>query len=293
VIIDSHTHYAHARFDGGFPYLCKQGENIAVGEATREQLLEEIKAAGIVGAIEAAIHPDGIEKQAKLLSTAGLPMWITVGIHPTRCINTPWKKHSKLADYSQTLSPIAIGETGLDYHYPRKNQHRLRQTLWFLYQLRLADRLQLPLVLHIREADRHALRILKKYRSHLHGGVVHCFSGGLTLANEYISLGFALGIGGKLLCDDEYGKRLSETVKSVPLSALLVETDAPFVLPDTGELPCSKKKRRKLCNSSLILPEVIGKIAELREEEYETVERAIYENTVRVFGLPKTEERNK
>ena len=74
----------------------------------------------------------------------------------------------------------------------------------------------------------------------------------LTLANEYISLGFALGIGGKLLCDDEYGKRLSETVKSVPLSALLVETDAPFVLPDTGELPCSKKKRRKLCNSSLI-----------------------------------------
>jgi Tat protein secretion system quality control protein TatD with DNase activity len=89
VIIDSHTHYAHSRFDGGFPCLCKQGENIAVGEATREQLLEEIKAAGIVGAIEAAIHPDGIEKQAKLLSTAGLPMWITVGIHPTRCINTP------------------------------------------------------------------------------------------------------------------------------------------------------------------------------------------------------------
>ena len=84
MIIDSHTHYAHARFDGGFPYLCRQGENIAVGEATREQLLEEIKAAGIVGAIEAAIHPDGIEKQAKLISTAGLPMWMTVGIQRSR-----------------------------------------------------------------------------------------------------------------------------------------------------------------------------------------------------------------
>ena len=287
MIIDSHTHYAHDRFDGGFPYLCRQGESYTVGEATREELFTEMKTAGVVGMVEAAISIDGIEKQAALLSNGKLPVWMTVGVHPTRCVNTPWKKRRELENYAQSLFPVAIGETGLDYHYPRQKQHRLRQTLWFLYQIRLADRLQLPLVLHIREADRHALRILKKYRPHLHGGVVHCFSGDVSLAKEYISLGFVLGIGGKLLCDDEYGSRLSETIKSIPLSALLVETDAPFVLPDVGDIPCSKKKRRKLCNSSLILPAVIQKIAALRAEEYATVEHAIYENTIRVFGLQK------
>ncbi len=285
MIIDSHAHYAHTRFDGEFPYLCEQDGNYTLQRANREALFAQMYGRGIVGTVEAAIGVDQMETQLLLSSDTPVRIWKTVGVHPTRCIYTSWKKRKIIKEHAEKYSPIAIGETGLDYHYPRAKQHRLRQNMWFLWQLRLADRLQLPLVLHIRNADRYALPILKKYQSHLHGGVVHCFSGAVSLAEEYISLGFALGIGGKLLCNDEQGKKLCETVKRVPLSVLLVETDAPFVLPETGELPCSKKQFKKRCNSSLILPAVIRKIAELREEDYVTVEQAVYQNTVRVFQL--------
>ena len=285
MIIDSHAHYAHTRFDGEFPCLCEQDGNYSIQRTNRENLFAQMYARGIVGTVEASIGVDQMENQLALSSDSPIRIWKTVGVHPTRCIYTPWKKRKTVKEYAEISAPIAIGETGLDYHYPRAKQHRLRQNMWFLYQLRLAERLQLPLILHIRNADRYALPILKKHKSRLHGGVVHCFSGDVALAEEYISLGFTLGIGGKLLCDDEQGKSLCETVKHVPLHSLLAETDAPFVLPQTGELQCSKKQFKKRCNSSLILPAVIRKIATLRNEDYETVESTIYRNTLRVFRL--------
>ena len=285
MIIDSHAHYAHKRFDGEFPCLSEQDGTYSVSRIDRESLFKQMYERGIVGAVEASIGMDQIENQLALSTDSHVRIWKTVGVHPTRCIYTPWKKRKVLKAYAETASPIAIGETGLDYHHPRMKQRRLRQHMWFHYQLRLADRLQLPLILHIRNADPYALPILKKYQSRLHGGVVHCFSGDIAIAEEYISLGFALGIGGKLLCNDEQSKILGETVKRVPLTSLLAETDAPFVLPETGELSCSKKQFKKLVNSSLILPAVIRKIAELRNEDEKTVENAIYRNTLRVFRL--------
>ena len=285
MIIDSHAHYAHKKYEGEFPYLCEQNGAYTVQRATRERLFEQMRERGIVGVIEASIGFDQIENQLALHTASDIQIWKTVGVHPTRCIYTPWKNRKKVAAFAETASPIAIGETGLDYHHPRIKQRRLLQKLWFHDQLRLADRLQLPLILHIRSADRAALSILKRYKTRLHGGVVHCFSGDASLAEEYISLGFALGIGAKLLCGDKQAEILRETVKHVPLSALLVETDAPYVLPDRETLNCKQKQYGKIRNSSLILPAVIRKISELREEDYEMVEQAIYQNTVRVFQL--------
>ena len=285
MIIDSHAHYAHKKYDGEFPYLCEQDGAYTVQRATKERLFEQMREKGIVGTIEASIGFDRIENQLALNTASDIQIWKTVGVHPTRCIYTPWKHRKKVAAFAETVSPIAIGETGLDYHHPRIKQRRLLQKLWFHDQLRLADRLQLPSILHIRNADRAALSILKRYKTRLHGGVVHCFSGDASLAEEYISLGFTLGIGAKLLCRDKQAEILRETVKRVPLSALLVETDAPYVLPDRETLGCTKKQYGKIRNSSLILPAVIRKIAELREEDYEAVEKTIYQNTVRVFRL--------
>ena len=286
MIIDSHAHYAHARYEGEFPYLCIGEDGYTVLRTDRKGLLSDMQKQGIVGVIEAGIGFDATQKQLDLASEQSGFMWATVGVHPTRCIHTAFKNRKKVREYAENNNPVAIGETGLDYHYQRRKQHRLRQKMWFVYQIKLADRFGLPLVLHIRAADRSALKILKRYRSKLHGGVAHCFTGNAALAEEYITLGFALGIGGKLLCDDAAGRELCGTVKRVPLSALLVETDAPFVMPDTGDLGCSRSQRKKLCNSSLILPKVIEKIADLRGEAYETVEQTIYQNTVRVFKLP-------
>ncbi len=285
MIIDSHAHYAHARFDVEIPYLRAQNGEYTVCRADREGLLAEMRKHHIVGFIEPSIGFDSIEKQLTLVSEHRAFMWAALGVHPTRCIHTAWENRQKVKEYAENNNIIAIGETGLDYHYPREKQHRLRQKRWFVYQLKLADRLRLPLVLHIRMADKDALKILKKYKTRLHGGVVHCFTGDHRLAEEYIALGFTIGIGGKLLCDDAEGHALRDTVAHVPSDALLVETDAPYVLPDIDELICSGHQRKKLCNSSLILPMVIRRIAELRGEDPEAIEDTIYRNTVRVFKL--------
>ena len=154
-----------------------------------------------------------------------------------------------------------------------------------MYQIKLAHKRNLPLILHIRSADDEALKILKKYRKKLHGGVAHCFSGNSATAQAYIELGFALGIGGMLLTAGERGETLRKTVREVPLSSLLVETDAPYVLPDIGPLICSRSQRKKLLNSSLILPEVVREIARIKELSADATEQVIYQNTVRVFGL--------
>lgn len=286
MIIDSHAHYVHARYDMEFPYLCEINGNYEVRRANREGLLVQMQKNGIVGFIEPSIGLDAIEKQRALVSSHHNCMcWGAIGVHPTRCIHTPWRKRKKLVEYAECEGIIAIGETGLDYHYPRHKQYRLRQKFWFIYQIKLADRLKLPLVLHIRAADRDALKILKKYRTRLHGGVVHCFGGDYLCAKEYIALGFVLGIGGKLLCNDCEANALRDTIKQANLTDLLIETDAPFVLPDVGELTCSANQRKKLCNSSLILPLIIQKIASIRGEDESIVENTIYENTLRVFGI--------
>lgn len=286
MIIDSHAHYAHARFDAEVPYLSERDGEYAVCRADREGLFSELQKNGIAGVIEPSIGFDNIEKQLTVVSEHRSRMWAAIGVHPTRCIRTAWKHRKKLREYAEDGNIVAIGETGLDYHYPREKQHRLRQKRWFVYQLKLAHRLKLPLILHIRAADTDALKILKKYKTRIHGGVAHCFTGDFRLAEKYIELGLTIGIGGKLLWDDEEGRTLRDTVKRVPLTCLVVETDAPFVLPDVDDRLCRGNQRKKLCNSSLILPTVIRKIAELRGEPLETVEETICQNTVRVFKLP-------
>ncbi|MBQ9117521.1 MAG: TatD family hydrolase [Clostridia bacterium] len=290
MIIDSHAHYAYPRFDAEIPYLCETDGKWDVRRAGREQLIKEMRESNIVGFIEPSIGFDAIPAQLETVKMHSEYMWAALGVHPTRCFSTAWANRKRVAEMAERENIIAIGETGLDYHYSRKEQHRLRQIMWFIYQIRLADRLRLPLVLHIRMADRDALRILRMNKKRLHGGVVHCFGGDSALAKQYETLGFAVGIGGKLLSDNEQGRALSDTVRNAPLSTLLVETDAPYVIPETRDIPCGANQRKKLCNSSFILPAVIRRIAELRGEPCEAVEKAIYENTVRVFGLKDTVE---
>lgn len=286
MIIDSHAHYAHPMYNIGRPLLCAQDGNYAVVEcANREELLEMLRENNIVGIIEPSIEFDRIDPQLALVAEHQELMWATVGVHPTRCVNTDWENHKKLKDYAKSNKIIAIGETGFDYHYSRKEQFRLKQLRWFVYQIQLAHKLKLPLILHTRDADSDVLKILNLFKRKLHGGVAHCFKCDHIVAEKYIKLGFAIGVGGTILKDTKDGIALRDAVKHVPLTSILVETDAPFVMPHVDKSLCKSGQRKKLCNSSLILPLVIQKIAEIREESIETVENTIYQNTIRVFNL--------
>ena len=184
---------------------------------------------------------------------------------------------------------IAIGEIGLDYHYKREEQHRLKQDLWFIYQLNLAWKIKLPVILHIRDAHEDALRILRWHPAKKLGGVIHCFYGSKEIAEQYLKLGYHIGIGGSVLQLEERAKNLWEAIPQIPLDRIMVETDAPFVLPYCKDV-IQPKLLRRARNTSLILPAVINKIAELKGISAEEVEQATTENTIRLFKLPVSKE---
>jgi TatD DNase family protein len=285
VIIDSHAHYAHPGYEQEFPYLTLEDGRYAIARGDRDELFARMREAGIVGFIEPSIELERIDAQLALAAAHPDCLGVALGVHPTRCVRVPLRKCRLLRQYAEQNHPLAIGETGLDYHLDREEQHRLRQRFWFTYQLRLADRLRLPLVLHVRDADDDALRILRRNRKRIHGGVVHCFTGTPEHAMAYRELGLHIGIGGKLLWDNEESARLCEAIRRLPLEAILVETDAPLVLPDIGKPDCSRSQRRRLRNSSLILPAVIERIASLHGVSPETVEQTVCRNTLRLFRI--------
>ena len=206
MLIDSHVHFSHQRFDGTFRYLtCGKDGAFQLQEVHRLVLLQEMRETGIVGVIEPGITLASNYAAAALARQYASYVFPAVGVHPTRVADERWGDRKKLIRLSEEPGVVAIGETGLDYHRARNTQHRLWQKAWFIFQLKLAHQLQLPLVLHIRQADRAALQILRLYRNDLHGGVVHCFSGDYKTAKVYAELGFSLGIGGTLLQKNDGG----------------------------------------------------------------------------------------
>ena len=121
------------------------------------------------------------------------------------------------------------------------------------------------------------------------GGVIHCFYGSKEIAEQYLKLGYHIGIGGSVLQLEERAKDLWEAIPHIPLDQILVETDAPFILPYCKDV-IQPKLLRRARNTSLILPAVINKIAELKGSSPEEVEQATTENTIRLFQLPITME---
>ena len=284
-MIDSHIHLSYKAYEQTFPYIVLDEEGFVIDNGDRKSLIDRLKDAGITCCIEAAID---VESNRLLLDLAAeYPEFIypAVGNHPTRCVRSHLRDFRRVKEYAANEKVVAIGETGLDYHYERKDQHRLRQKMWFRRQIKLADELRLPLILHIRMADTDAIRILRKNKAKLHGGVCHCFAGDASAARIYTEeLGLCLGIGGSILMRPEISLPLREAIKEIPMEYLLLETDAPFVKPAKPEY-ISNKKWTKARNTSLILPAVAEKIASLKGISVEEVMRITEENTRRVFRL--------
>ncbi len=285
-MIDSHIHLSYKYFDQIFPYIDFDGEDFKiVADGRRDALIDEMKSRGISCCIEPAIDVDSNELLLNLSKECDGFIYPAVGNHPTRCINSKRRDFKRVKKFSEGDGIIAIGETGLDYHYERKDQHRLKQKIWFQWQINLADKLDLPLILHIRQADEDAVKILRKNQKKLHGGVCHCFCGGADIARIYTEeFGLCLGIGGTLLMKPKYRRQLEETVIATPIEYLLLETDGPYVKPERPDA-VTGKKWTKARNTSLILPAVAEKIAYLKGISVEEVLRITEENTKRVFKI--------
>ena len=289
MIIDSHAHYNNNAYGKPFRYLTRNEDGYALAEGDREKVFGELLDANIPYSIEPGVSIQSSEEVLQLCAEYPGRIFPAIGIHPTRSIYENWSDRKKLDVLAKTPGVIAVGEIGLDYHYKREEQHRLKQHLWFLYQLNLAWKLKLPVILHVRDAHADALRILRWHPARKLGGVIHCFYGSREIAEQYLKLGYHIGIGGSLLQLEERAKDLWEAVPHIPLDRILIETDAPFILPYCKDV-IQPKLLRRARNTSLILPAVIQKIAELKNIPAEEVERDTAENAIRLFGLTITQE---
>ena len=285
MIIDSHAHYNNNVYKKSFRYLSYDKDGYALKEGELPQLMQEMEATNIRYFIEPGVGLQSCKEVLQLCSEYPGRIFPAIGIHPTRSIFEKWSDRHKLDEYANTSDVIAIGEIGLDYHYKREEQHRLKQHLWFIYQLNLAWKLKLPIILHVRDAHEDALRILRWHPARKLGGVIHCFYGSKKIAEQYLKLGYHIGIGGSVLQLEERAKDLWEAIPHIPLDRILTETDAPFILPYCKDV-IQPKLLRRARNTSLILPAVIKKIAELKDISANEVEKVTTDNVIRLFQLP-------
>jgi TatD DNase family protein len=165
---------------------------------------------------------------------------------------------------------VAIGEIGLDYHY--EYSPKTVQKLWFREQLKLAKDIDLPVIIHSREASQETYDLIMEAELGDAKGVIHCYGGSAEMALEYAKAGYYIGVGGVITFEN--ARRLRETVEAIELDKILIETDAPYLAP----VP-SRGKR----NDSRLLVHVIDEIAKIKGVSSAEVERVTYENGKRLF----------
>ena len=197
-----------------------------------------------------------------------------VGVHPDDVGALDEEKIQRMHQICRMEKTVAVGEIGLDYYWDKENHEK--QIYWFERQLEVAREEKLPFIIHSRDAAKDTLDTMKRLHAGDIGGVVHCFSYGKEMAREYLDMGLSLGIGGVLTFKN--ARKLVEVVEYAPLESLLLETDSPYLAP----VPNRGKR-----NSSLNIPYVVEKIAEIKGVSQEEVEEVTWKNSFRVFGKVK------
>jgi len=199
-------------------------------------------------------------------------MWCTVGIHPHNAEKEPETSAETLMAMADDPKVVAFGETGLDFYYdhsPRERQERA-----FRAHITAAREMNLPLVIHTRDADEDMVRILKdEHEKGAYPGVIHCFSSGQALADAVMALGLYVSISG--IVTFKTADALRETVKTVPMDRLLVETDSPYLAP----VPFRGKR-----NEPAYTANTAAKVAEIKGVDTETLGAATTENFFRLFS---------
>ncbi len=251
MFIDSHAHLYGMDVDGVLARAKEALVNFIVCPATNPQsILESIQIAQEYDEVYACVgfHPEDIQKFGK-------------------------EEENFLLEMAKKPKVVAIGEIGLDYHMGGEDRELQKYT--FERQIVLANKLKLPIVVHIRDAMGDAVEILERNASLLsNGGVIHCYSGSIEDAKRFMKLGLDFTIGG--VCTFKNAARLPEVIKFLPLERILLETDTPYLAP----VPL-----RGSVNEPKNIPIIAQKIAEIKGENVEKVAKITTENAKRVFRI--------
>ena len=252
MIFESHAHYDDEAFD-----------------SDRSELLSQCQNQGIEYIVNVSASLGSVKSTLALAEKYPF-IYAAVGIHPDEVGELNEENFAWLKEQCRHPKAVALGEIGLDYYWDKENHET--QKYWFRRQMDLAKELELPIIVHSREACADTLEEIKKAHTPKLKGVIHCFSYAPETAREYLEMGYYIGVGGVVTFKN--AKKLKEVVKMLPPERILLETDCPYLAP----VPNRGKR-----NSSLNLPYVAEAVAELKGMETEEVIRITNENARKLY----------
>ncbi|MFT2142322.1 TatD family hydrolase [Staphylococcus sp. GDY8P145P] len=254
MLIDTHVHLNADQYDEDLQEVI-------------DRALEE----GIDRMFVVGFDTNTIERTMKLIDQYDFIYGI-IGWHPVDAFDCTEERLQWIEELSKHPKIIGIGEMGLDYHWDKSPKDIQKEV--FRKQIALAKRVQLPIIIHNREATQDCVDILKEENASEVGGIMHSFSGSNEIADEILKMNFYISLGGPVTFKN--AKQPKEVAQHVPLDRLLVETDAPYLSPHPYRGKRNEPARVKL---------VAEQIAELRGISYEEVCKATTENAERLFKL--------
>ena len=259
-IFETHAHYDDRAFDDD-----------------REKIIGSFKENGIYAVTNIGADIESSRDTLELINKYDF-FYGAIGVHPSDvdCLED-FEDDKKAIAVLENMAKssgrvVAIGEIGLDYHY--ENTDKALQEKWFRKQLKLADGLKLPVVIHSRDAAADTIDIMKEEKADKIGGVIHCYSYSVETAKIFLDMGFYIGVGGVLTFNN--GRKLKETVEYTPLDKIVLETDSPYLAPQ----PFRGKR-----NNSTYLTYVAECIAKIKGITIDEVYEATWNNAHKLYKI--------
>ena len=254
MIFETHAHYDDEQFDSG-----------------REALLASLPDCGIKRVVNVGASIASTRNSIELAEKYDF-IYATVGVHPSEIEELNEERFLWLRELTKLEKVVAVGEIGLDYYWDKEPKVQERQRYWFKRQMELAKEANLPIVVHSRDAAADTLQVMKEAHAEEIPGVIHCYSYSPEIAQEFIKMGYYIGVGGVVTFKN--AKKLKETVEQIPLERILLETDSPYMAPE----PYRGKR-----NDSRYIPYIVEKIAELKRVSIEEVEEITWQNAMNLY----------
>lgn len=252
MFFDTHTHLDDEKFD-----------------TDRDEIIESLKDEGLSLAVNIGANIETSRNSIALAEKYDF-IYASVGVHPNDTGDMTESDLAQIEEWAKHPRVVAIGEIGLDYHYDEPEPEI--QKKWFKKQLELAKKLNMPYVVHDRDAHADVLDIIKKVG--YFNGVMHCFSGSSEMARQVTDLGMYVSIAGQVTFKN--APKVQAVAQSVPLDKLLIETDSPYLTPE----PFRGKR-----NNSAYVKYTAQKIAELRGMTIDEIAKVTMENGKRFYNI--------
>lgn len=253
MIFETHAHYDDEQFD-----------------LDREELLSSMPEQGVGTIVNVSATYESCRRVVDLVQKYPF-MYAAVGIHPDEVGSLNEECFQQMKELCKQEKVVAVGEIGLDYYWD--NESHDVQKEWFVRQLDLARELNLPVLIHSREAAADTMEIMKEHGQGLRG-VIHCYSYSKEQAKEYVKMGYYIGVGGVVTFKN--ARKLKETVEEIPLTSIVLETDCPYLAP----VPFRGKR-----NNSSYIKYVAEEIAEIKGISYEAVVEQTEKNARDLYNL--------